>query len=203
MDFTTPPPPVDDYARSFRAQIGMGFEDLMILQPTRVVARKGIEHSVELVRRLGRRDARLVISHAAGDEGNAYVNFLRLFSDLMQVKLVIADRWIGERRGTMPDGRRQYAPQDVYQQADLVVYPSEYEGFGNAFLEAVYYGCPILCKRYPIFRTDIEPYGFRIVHFDDYITRSTVKEIERLLSDPRCRREMAERNYRVGQQYFS
>ena len=203
MDFANPPPPVDDYSRSFRAQIGMGPDDLLILQPTRVVARKGIEHSVELVRRLGRRGARLVISHAAGDEGETYVNFLRLFSDLMRVKVVLADRWVSERRETTPEGRRQYTLQDIYHQADLVAYPSEYEGFGNAFLETVYFRRPILCKRYPIFRTDIKPYGFRTVDFDDYITRPTVEEAERLLSDRRYQQEMVEQNYRVARQYFS
>ena len=71
----------------------------------------------------------------------------------MQVRLVRADRWIGERRATMLDGRRLYAPQDIYRQADLAAYPSEYEGIGNAFLEAVYYGCPILCKRLAVRRS--------------------------------------------------
>lgn len=203
MDFTNPPPAIDDYGLSFRAQIGMGPDDLLILQPTRVVARKGIEHTVEMVRRLGLKGARLVISHGAGDEGDTYVNFLRLFSDLMQVNLVFADRWVTERRGTSADGRRQYTLQDIYQQADLVAYPSEYEGFGNAFLEAVYCRCPVLCKRYPIYRTDIEPCGFRTVDFDDYITRPTVAEVKRLLSDRRYQREMVEQNYQLALQYFS
>ena len=69
---------------AYRHAIGMEPDDLLILQPTRVVARKGIAHSVELVKQLQDRRARLVISHAAGDEGDTYANFLRLFSDLMK-----------------------------------------------------------------------------------------------------------------------
>ena len=43
----------------------------LLLQPTRVVQRKGIEHAIELVHRLQRK-AKLVISHASGDEGHDY-----------------------------------------------------------------------------------------------------------------------------------
>ena len=60
MDFANPPAPPDDYAQQFRSAIGMSQEDLLILQPTRVVARKGIEDAIELVRTFGgpRREAR-------------------------------------------------------------------------------------------------------------------------------------------------
>jgi len=34
-------------------------------------------------------------------------------------------------------------------------YPSLFEGFGNAFLEAVYYRKPMLVNRYSIFIADI------------------------------------------------
>jgi glycosyltransferase involved in cell wall biosynthesis len=168
-----------------------------------VVARKGIEHSVELVKRLRERGARLVISHSAGDEGDTYANFLRLFSDLMSVNLVFADRWVAEQRGTAPDGSPRFTLRDVYEQADLVAYPSEYEGFGNAFLEAVYHRRPVLCKRYPIYRTDIEPYGFRTLAFDGYVTRHTLEGVEKVLADARYRRTMVTHNYQVAQQYFS
>ena len=37
------------------------------------------------------------------------------------------------------DGRKIYTLWDIYPQADLITYPSVYEGFGNAFLEAIYF----------------------------------------------------------------
>ena len=40
------------------------------------------------------------------------------------------------------------------------MYPSTYEGFGNAFLESVDYRKPGLCNLYAICRTEIEPLGF-------------------------------------------
>ncbi len=203
MDFSRPPNPADDYARSFRGWIGLEEHEQLILQPTRVVARKGIEHSVELVRRLPGQRAKLVITHSAGDEGDGYANFLQIFSDLVKVNVVFAEQWIADNRGATEEGIPRFTLDDVYRVADLVTYPSEYEGFGNAFLEAIYYRRPILCKRYPIFRKDIEPCGFQTIAFDEFLTRETVEEISGLLNDEVARAEMTEHNYDVARRHFS
>ena len=42
MDFANPPTPPDDYALRFKREIGLEDDDLIFLQPTRVVERKGI-----------------------------------------------------------------------------------------------------------------------------------------------------------------
>jgi glycosyltransferase involved in cell wall biosynthesis len=203
MDFAHPPDPPDDYARQFRREIGLRDDDLLILQPTRVVARKGIEHSIELARRLAPRRAKLVITHASGDEGDAYAKRIREFAELMDVSIVFADGWVSDQRGIGADGRKLFTIHDVYPQADLVAYPSTYEGFGNAFLEAVYYKCPIVCNRYAIYRTDIEPCGLRPILFDVFPTDETIEEIHRVLEDRRYRQEMVEHNYEVASQFFS
>jgi glycosyltransferase involved in cell wall biosynthesis len=203
MDFANPPPPPDDYAGQFRAAVGLKEDDLFILQPTRIVARKGIEHAVELVRRLGRDNAKLVISHESGDEGDAYKQRIHEYADLMNVELVFVDDWIAEQRGTGPDGRPMFTLDDVFTQADLVSYPSEYEGFGNAFLEAIYHKRPVVCNRYLIYRTDIEPCGFKTIVFDGYLTNECVEQVNRLLDDPKLQEEMVEHNYKVANRFFS
>ncbi len=203
MDYANPPAPPDDYSRQFRSEIGLADDDLLILQPTRVVARKGIEHSIELARRLAPDRAKLVITHASGDEGDAYARRIRDFAQLLDVDVIFADKWISDQRGTGPDGRKLFTIHDVYPQADIVAYPSTYEGFGNAFLEAVYYRCPIVCNRYAIYRTDIEPCGVRPILFDGFPTDETVDEIRRVLNDPGSREEMVEHNYRVARRFFS
>src|SRR6185295_17113383 len=76
-DFETPPPRLDDYNADLRREIGLREDDLFILQPTRVVGRKGIEHAIELVRQLKDPRAKLVISHPAGDEGDDYMKLLK------------------------------------------------------------------------------------------------------------------------------
>ena len=203
MDFANPPQPADDYARQFRVEIGLRDDDLLILQPTRVVARKGIELAIELARRLEGDRAKLVITHAAGDEGDAYANRIREFAELLNVELVFADRWISDRRGTGVDGRKLFTIHDVYSQADLVAYPSTYEGFGNAFLEAVYHRRPIVCNRYAIYRTDIEPVGMRPILFDGFPTDETVDEVRRVLGDAAYRQQMVDHNYEVARQFYS
>ncbi len=202
MDFDTPPPEPDDYARSFRDAIGVAQDDILVLQPTRVVARKGIEHSIELVKRLEPERAKLVVTHEAGDEGGAYPKRIREFADFMGVQLVFADHRIADQRDTDADGNRLYTIADAYSQADLVAYPSEYEGFGNAFLEAVYYKQPVLCNRYAIYRTDIEPCGFQPILFDGFLTDETIQEVNHVLTNEAFRRDMVAHNYDMAKRFF-
>ena len=51
---------------------GLEEDDIVFLQPTRVVPRKGIENSISLVAALRNPKAKLIISHKSGDEGNDY-----------------------------------------------------------------------------------------------------------------------------------
>ena len=52
FDFATAAPGMTDFNRDLRASLGLNDSHLLILQPTRVIERKGIELSIELVRRL-------------------------------------------------------------------------------------------------------------------------------------------------------
>ena len=70
LDFAQPPVTDSQKTRHFRESIGLGPDEICILQPTRVVARKGIEHAIDLVSSLGDPRCKLVISHEAGDEGH-------------------------------------------------------------------------------------------------------------------------------------
>ena len=203
MDFDSPPLPPDEFSKDFRETIGVDPDEILILQPTRVIQRKGIENTVELVRRLKGPACRLVISHAAGDEGDDYAERVQDYARLLGVEAIYADKWIGSQRGRTADGEKQYTIWDAYAHADFVGYPSCYEGFGNAFLEAVYCRKPILCNRYAIYRTDIEPCGFRPVLMDGFLTDEVVEQVQRVLSDEAYRTEMVEHNYRVGLQHFS
>ncbi len=203
MDFETPAAPLDDYGRGFRQDLGLDEDDLLILQPTRVVQRKGIEHSIELARRVDHRRAKLVVTHGTHDEGDSYLKRIHEYAEMMGVELILAGSYVAATRGTAPDGRKMYGIWDAYQNADLVTYPSTYEGFGNAFLETVYYKKPIVCNRYSIYRTDIEPYGFRAIVMDGYPTDEVVKEMNQVLVDEALRDEIVEHNYRVAKEYFS
>ncbi len=202
MDFDQPPPPPDGYAGELRAALGVQPDEKFFLQPTRVVQRKGIEHAIELTRRIGLK-ARLVISHACGDEGDAYERRVRDYASLMNVPVTFEAELIRNERTCTPAGRQVYRLADAYQSADLITYPSSVEGFGNAFLEAVYYRRPIVVNSYSTYEVDIKPRGFRVIEFDGYITDATVRQTRQVLEDPLLAESWAEQNYRLAQQYFS
>lgn len=202
MDFENPPPPVDDYASDVREALGIKDDELFILQPTRVVKRKGIEHAIELVSRLGRK-AKLVISHASGDEGHDYELRVREYSKMMNVNTLFVSDIINEHRGRTKTGQKIYTLNDIYPHADLVTYPSNFEGFGNAFLEAIYFRKPIVVNNYSIYSSDIKPKGFTVIEFDEYISNDTVEQTKKVLDDPLWREKMVEHNYEIGTLYFS
>ncbi len=203
MQFHKSPTPADDYTREFRSTIGLSEDDIVILQPTRVVQRKGIEHSIELVRRLNDPRCKLVITHSEDDEGPEYGERIREFAELLGVEVVFANDWICHSRRTLKDGSKCFSVWDSYREADLVAYPSTYEGFGNAFLEAAYFKKPIFCNRYTIYRTDIEPCGFRAIAMDGFVTDHVVEEVQRVLTDEEYRQQMVEHNYEVGRKFFA
>jgi glycosyltransferase involved in cell wall biosynthesis len=201
MDFDHPPAPPEDSCQEIRQALGVGAGEWFFLQPTRVIPRKGIEHAIELTRRLGAK-ARLVISHAGGDEGLAYEHYLRDYSQLLGVPVNFESAIIQDKRG-FADAKQIYTLFDVYPFADLVTYPSDIEGFGNAFLEALYFRRPIVVNNYSIFNTDIKPKGFHVLEFDGFVTDDTVEQTRRVLENETLRLEMAEHNYNLARRHYS
>ncbi len=202
MEFERPPGPSGVAPDAVRRTLGIEPGELLILQPTRVIPRKGIEHAVEFTRRLGR-PARLVVSHAAGDEGPEYEQRVREYAALLGVDVRFEAEIIGDRPGTTADGRPVLLLDDVYPAADFVTYASAFEGFGNAFLEAVYHRRPILVNNYSTYEVDIRPRGFRVVWFDGFIGDATLELARCLLDDPVEAAAWADRNYALAARHFS
>jgi len=202
FQFEDEPDTCDLWAEDVRAELGLEEDDYFILQPTRIVPRKGIEHAIKLVSMLDDPRAKLVISHAAGDEGYEYQHMLERMAEDEGVDLRLVSDRVGERRRTDSEGRKIYTLWDIYPHADLVTYPSTYEGFGNALLEAFYFRKPVVTNRYAIFVQDIEPKGFKTIAMDGYVTKETVASVKRLLSEPELRREMVEINYKLAKRYY-
>lgn len=203
LDFETPPPGKDDYNSDLRREIGLAETDWLILQPTRVVARKGIEHAIELVRRLNDPRAKLVVSHPGGDEGGAYMQLLRERIDDAKIDVRFIDDRIAEYRGVNADGKKLYTIFDLYPHADLVTYPSLYEGFGNAFLEAVYFGKPVVVNTYTVFARDIAPLGFKTIEMNSLVSNFVVEQTRDILRQPELRAKWAKTNYDLCVKYFS
>ncbi len=203
LDFETEPEPADVYSSEFRQDIGLTPDDILILQPTRVVPRKGIEHSIQLLAQLKNPLCKLVVSHESGDEGHDYLAALKEMAEQHGVDLRFVSTRVGEIRSTDSEGNKMYTLADAYSQADFITYPSLYEGFGNALLEAFYYRKPVMVNRYSIFVTDIEPKGFEVIKMDGYLTRDVVDRVRRVLSDEAYREEMVNKNYDLCKAFFS
>ncbi len=202
MDFDRDPPEPDEYGSRFREDLGIRPDQYILLQPTRIIPRKRIEKAIELARRI-ELDCVLVVTHGSGDEGHDYKNYLQDYASLLGVDLRLAAARCAQTRRHTPEGEQIYSLFDVYQQADLVTYPSQLEGFGNALLEAVYYRKPILTSTYRILKTDIQPKGFRFIEFDDYFRPEFIDRVREVLLNP-CKVEgMVQHNFETGRHYYS
>ena len=202
MDFDNPPEPVDDYASDVRKALGVEDDQLFILQPTRVVKRKKIELAIEIINRLGRK-AKLVISHASGDEDYDYECRVKEYADMLGVDTIFVSDIINEKRGFTESGKKIYTLNDIYPYADIVTYPSDFEGFGNAFLEAIYFRKPIVVNTYSIYAMDIQPKGFSVIEINGYITDKSIKQVEKVLEDEKLRKKMVDHNYEIAKACFS
>lgn len=198
MNFTHMPQPGSGRV-DVRRRFDIADSEIIVLQPTRVVKRKRIERAIECVHQL-QRPAVLLVSHPAGDEGTGYLAWLRSYADRLGVRIAcISDQVALD----VSAGNERLTLQDLYAQADIVTYPSSHEGFGNAFIEAVYYKKPLLVNRYPIYRTDIAPKGFQVVEIEDVVTKETVDAIDHVLTDGTFRANMVEHNYALGRRHYS
>jgi glycosyltransferase involved in cell wall biosynthesis len=198
MDFERGPADPGD-AAAYRRAAGLEPGDVLLLQPTRVIPRKGIETTLQLAYELADDRVKVVVSHDDGDEGLEYGRFLRREADRLDVDLrfvpVAADEADDPGRPTLAD---------AYAAADLVSYPSRYEGFGNALLEAFLYRRPVLVNRYQVYARDIGPTGVRCIEIEDgELTGEAIKQAAAWLEEPSRYQDAVETNYRIGCERFS
>jgi len=238
LDFSGPSWRVDSYNRDFRAAIGVEETDVLVLQATRIVPRKGIELAIDLVAALNRphhrrqlekrglydgrkfdKDSRIVLVLAGYSEDPQadYLKRLQVKAAGLGVELRVISDIVRARRRT-DDGQKRYSLWDCYVFADLITYPSLYEGWGNQFLEAVRAKVPIVIFEYPVYRADIKGRGFVVVSLGDRIegwdelglvrvgdemVERAARESVSVLVDRAHRREMVERNFSLGKRFYS
>ena len=203
LDFDHPPVVDEEKVLLFRKSLGLAHDDKIILQPTRIVRRKGIEQAIELVKELNDPQYKLVISHEAGDEGFEYAQWLKNYAlehgvDLRMLTTPISDPWNGNG-----NCETAFSLWDIYPCADLITYPSICEGFGNALIEAVYFKKPILVNRYATFIRDIEPKGFKLIVMDGFLTTKTVRQVKETIESSELKEKMVNTNYEVASRHYS
>jgi len=203
LDFENPPPGKTDNGADVYKSLDLTPDDVIILQPTRIVQRKGIEHAIELVKELGDPKFKLLISHEAGDEGLQYAEWLIDDASKNGVDLRFINTKVSDPLNEENGRNRVLTLWDIYPYADFITYPSLYEGFGNAFLEAVYFKKPMLINRYSIFIRDIEPMGFELVVMDGYLTRKHIERVREIIESTELRENMVNHNFDIAKRHFS
>jgi glycosyltransferase involved in cell wall biosynthesis len=204
FDFARPWSGPDAYAANFRADFGVAEGEMLLVQATRIVPRKQIELAAELTMKLNAagRKAVLLVAGQAGDEGNGYLSRIRQLADNSGGRVrIISDRVTQIRQEA--DGQRTYTLWDCLGAADWMTYPSKAEGFGNQFLEGIYFRKPIFLNRYEVYKRDLEPLGFKAVTVDGQVSDEKVREMLEWANDPEKTKAATETNLKIATENFS
>ena len=195
--------------KNSRLKTDLGFreDDILLAQITRIVRRKGIEVAINLIDKLHDPKVRLIITGNANDDAgdNYFEELTDLIVDLnLKNKVVCASHMINNM-GTVTDSQVLYSLSDAYANANSCTYFSTYEGFGNAFVEAILAKTPIFVNNYkPVYWPDIGSKGFKTVMLEDNnLTDQAVKDMSEIIYDEKLNKEIAEYNFDLGKKYFS
>ncbi len=177
----------DKFNEDFLKQFDIKQNDLIIFQATRVIPRKNIEISIDFTETLQKkinrlkskklyngkkinRKSRIILILAGYTEDEKRIYLFKLKTKAFENRVLakfIANNVKAER--SFYYGTKTYSLWDVYAYADLITFPSIWEGWGNQFIEAVFAKKPIVIFEYPVFKKDIKPEGYQIISLGDKI----------------------------------
>jgi glycosyltransferase involved in cell wall biosynthesis len=161
-----------------RRWLGVSPDDHLLLQPTRAIPRKEVGRGIGLAERLAGRCNRPVVFWLTGPAEDGFDAEVAALLDAASVDV---------RFGRTPRA------QDAYAAADVVVFPSSWEGFGNPVIEAIAARKPIVTATYPAL-DELVALGLDLFSVDD------VERVERWLRTPD--EAVLERNLSVVESHF-
>lgn len=177
---------VDDYNKDFREKLGIGDNDILMLQATRVTNRKAIELAIDVVGEMQKEENRKILEEAilynrqsfkedsrivlvlAGmiETADDYVERLKTRAKESNVELLFVNSLVEHSRCVKHDNK-VYSLWDTYVFADIITYPSIQEGWGNQFLEGLFAKKPMLVFEYDVYKEDIKEKGFKVISLGD------------------------------------
>ncbi len=150
----------------------------LILHATRITRRKNIENSLlfsaELQKKIGKKIFLLFPNFVeSGDE--EYAAKLQQMAKTLNINAIWAQKDFALQRNP---AKGIFSFWDAYDVADIITYTSQWEGFGNQLLEAVFFRKILVLFEYPVFKTDIKKQGYKYISLGDkIIKRSWRREV--------------------------
>ena len=216
---------VDSYNKSIYSDLGIKENDIVFLQATRVVRRKGIELAIDTLSLVQKsikqgtlyngkefnEDSKIYLLLPGLQEEIEYTTLLKEHAKKKKVNLIFASDICEDIRKD-----EKYSLWDFYAISDFITYPSILEGFGNQFLEALFSKKPILLYEYPVFKEDIAKNGFEYVSLGSDATKNkelyevskdvlikASNEIISILYDKNKYNNIVQKNFELGKRYYS
>jgi glycosyltransferase involved in cell wall biosynthesis len=169
--FDVSPPP--GHRDTTRRALGVDASELLVVHPVRAIERKGVPDAIALAERLG---ATYWLTGPAEEDYGPTL-----------------DRLLAGAR--CPVIHRSWPNvDDVYAAADLVAFPSTWEGFGNPPIEASIRERPVVVGRYPV-AEELAELGFRWFDTGDH------PSIEGFVRHPDA--ELLRHNQMIAGRHFS
>jgi glycosyltransferase involved in cell wall biosynthesis len=135
-----------------RERLGIGADELVVLQPTRATPQKNVAGGLRLAHALG---ATYWLLGAEGAKDREELD-----------RLARALGSNGPARGVIAGNEHGVGLSDAYASADAVVLPSSWEGFGNAAIEAAIFRRPLAISNFPV-SSELRRYCFGWFPSDD------------------------------------
>jgi glycosyltransferase involved in cell wall biosynthesis len=179
--------PGPDRRRESRRRLGLNDNDEVLVNVGRQEFQKGHRYLLEAIDSLVK-NARLLLL-IAGREGNATPQ-LRALSQRPTLSGRV--RFLGHREDI----------PDLLAAADLFLFPSLYEGFGGAVIEAMALGLPIIASDLPAIREVVEP-GRNALLAQPQSPDKLASAIETLLSDRERARAFGKRSREIFEERFT
>lgn len=233
FDFSSKPWVKDNYNGDIREKINIKNDDLIFLQATRIVERKGIELAIDYISKINLKKEELIgktlyNGEIFRDNSNIYLVLAGMNEDSSYTKKLIEKAKnenvnlkfinnIVDHSRTYRNNEKIYSLWDIYTEADIVTYPSLLEGWGNQFLEALFAKIPVLIYEYPVFEKDLLKMNFNVIslgnshsiddnklaHVDESIILTKVDETFRLILDSEYRKGYVESNFVIAKENYS
>lgn len=186
---------------------------LFCLQHTRIVPRKRIDFALEytfsLLHNLRKRkkytSLYFLISGNDGDEGHKYSRYLKKLHKKLSEKYNINTHFLIFAE----DFDKKEIPFEDYPRifaklGGIATYFSEVEGFGNNLLEVLASGLIPIVYTYPVFKSDIEKYKFKLVALEEFIIDiDSQLDIINLLTSTRKRKLWVSKNLKILETKFN